>query len=83
MEQERLFRWVFIAIFVATFSTSGYFRRKARKSGEVIPRLREGKLTLLLRLLFAAPIYLSFLAYMVTPEWMAWSRFPYQPGCAG
>ena len=76
MEQEGLFRWVFIAIFVATFSISGYFRRKARKSGEVIPRVREGKLTLLLRLLFAAPIYLSFFAYMVNPDWMAWSSVP-------
>lgn len=76
MEQDRLFRWLFIAIFVATFSISAYFRRKARRSGEVIPRVREGKLSLLLRLLFAAPIYLSFFAYMVNPDWLAWSSLP-------
>lgn len=76
MEQEALFRWFFIAIFAATFSISGYFRRKARRSGEVISRVREGKLSLLLRLLFAAPIYLSFLAYMADPGWMAWSSVP-------
>ena len=68
MEQDRLFRWLFIVTFVATFSISAYFRRKARRSGEVIPRVREGKLSLLLRLLFAAPIYLSFFAYMVNPD---------------
>ena len=73
MEQEGLFRGFFIVIFVATFSISGYFRRKARRSGEVISRLREGKLNLLLRLLFAAPLYLSFFAYMAAPGWMGWS----------
>ena len=31
---------------------------------------------LLLRLLFAAPLYLAFLAYMMNPDWMAWSSFP-------
>ena len=76
MEQDRLFRWLFIVIFVATFSISAYFRRKARRSGEVIPRVREGKLSLLLRLLFATPIYLSFFVYMVNPDWLAWSSLP-------
>lgn len=73
MEQDGLFRWLFILISVTTFSISAYFRRKAGRSGEVIPRVREGKLSLLGRLLFAAPIYLAFLAYMVNPDWMAWS----------
>lgn len=73
MEQEGLFRLVFIAIFVAALSISAYFRRRARRSSEVIPRVREGKLSLTLRILFAAPFYLSFLAYMINPEWMGWS----------
>jgi hypothetical protein len=53
MEQEGLFSLVFIAIFVAALSISGYFRRKARRSSEVIPRVRKGKLNLTLRILFA------------------------------
>lgn len=73
MRQEAAFRLFFIAIFTATFSLTGYFRYKARRPGEIIPRAREGKLCLLLRSLFAAPIYLSFLAYMIHPEWMRWS----------
>jgi len=68
-----LFRWIFILVFVGAFSISGYFRRRARQTGDVIPRAREGKLSLALRLLFAAPLYLSLLAYMVNPGWMAWS----------
>lgn len=73
MTHDQLFRWLFIAIFVGTFSISGYFRRRARRSGEVIPRAREGNLSLLSRLVFAAPLYLSLLAYMLNPQWMDWS----------
>jgi protein-S-isoprenylcysteine O-methyltransferase Ste14 len=73
MANEQVFRWFFIAIFVSMLSISGYFRRKARQSGEAIPRAREGKLVLLSRLLFAAPLYLSIFAYMLNPAWMAWS----------
>lgn len=76
MNGEQLFRSLFIAIFIAAFSISGYFRRKARKTGDVIPRAREGKLSLSLRLLFAAPLYLSMVAYMANPNWMAWSSMP-------
>ena len=83
MEHDRLFRWLFVVILVTTFSISAYFRRKARRSGEVIPRVREGKLSLLVRLLFAAPIYLAFLAYMVNPDWMAWSSVPLLPWLRG
>ena len=71
MANEQLFRWFFIAVFVGTLSISGYFRRKARQSGEAIPRAREGKLVLLSRLLFAAPLFLSIFAYMLNPAWMA------------
>lgn len=70
---EQLFRWFFIAIFFGTLSISGYFRSKARQSGEAIPRAREGKLVMLARFLFAAPLYLPIFAYMLNPAWMAWS----------
>ena len=73
MEEQGPFRWFFVGIFLTTLFISGYFRRKARKSGEAIPRAREGKLTLLLRLIFAVPFYLSFIAYMVNPSWLHWS----------
>ena len=73
MANDQLFRWIFVAIFVGTLSISGYFRRRARQSGEAIPRAREGKFVLLSRLLFAAPLYLSIFAYLLNPAWMAWS----------
>lgn len=76
MANERLFRWLFVAIFVSILSISGYFRYRARQSGEAIPRVREGKFVLITRFLFAAPLYLPIFAYMLNPAWMDWSSFP-------
>jgi protein-S-isoprenylcysteine O-methyltransferase Ste14 len=76
MSTEALFRWLFIIIFLAVFSISGYFRRRARRSGEIIARTREGGRSVVLRGLFAAALYLPMLAYMIRPSWMAWSAIP-------
>ena len=73
MTSDELFRWFFLAVFFAVLSISGYFRRRARQSGEAISRASEGSAAALLRLLFAAPLYLSFIAYAVNPGWMKWS----------
>lgn len=76
MDGDQLFRWPFIAIFLGALLISGYFRRRARQSGEAIPRAREGAPSLLMRVVFAAPLYLALFAYMVHPDWMAWSSVP-------
>jgi len=73
INDQQLFRWIFITVFVITIFISGYFRRQARQSGEVIRRAQEGRFILVLRILFAAPLYLSILAYMINPNWMNWS----------
>jgi protein-S-isoprenylcysteine O-methyltransferase Ste14 len=73
MADEQLFRWFFVTIFASILTISGYFRYRARQSGEAIPRGREGKRAMLTRVLFAAPLYLPILAYMLNPAWMAWS----------
>ena|SRR5215472_1636072 len=75
MASSQIFRWPFIVVFVGMMSVSIYFRSKARAS-EAIPRGREGGLVLLARLLFAAPLYLPILAYMLNPDWMAWAAVP-------
>jgi len=76
MANDQLFHWSFIVTFVVMLSISGYFRRRARQSSEVIPRAREGKSVALTRLIFAAPLYLPILAYMLNPGWMSWSAMP-------
>ena len=73
MTSEQLFRWVFLFVIIGTFLISGYFRRRARQSGEMISRESEGTASLIARLLVAAPLYLSFITYIVNPRWMEWS----------
>jgi len=77
MSSEEQFRWFFTATFVAAIFMSGYFRRKARATGDITPRVREGTMGIFLRLLFAAPLYLSVFAYMLNPNWIAWSSVPF------
>ena len=76
MDVEQVFRWSFVAIFIASAAISIYHRRRARASGEPISRREEGKLAMLLRAIFALPVILSFFAYMLNPKWMAWSIVP-------
>lgn len=75
MNEQQFFRWIFVLIFVVMFAISGYYRRKARQAG-VIRRAQEGWPMVVSRILFAAPFYLSALAYMLSPSWMAWSMMP-------
>src|SRR5215831_17524903 len=76
MASSQIFRWPFIVVFVGMMSVSIYFRSKARRSGEAIPRAREGGVLLVARLLVAAPLYLPVAAYMLNPDWMAWAALP-------
>ena len=79
MTTERLFRVSFIAVFLTMFFVSGYFRRRARQTGDVISRASEGRPRLIARLLIAAPLYLSMVAYAANPTWMDWSSLPLPP----
>jgi len=76
MPNNQLFRLPFIVVFVGMMSICGYFRYRARQSGEAIPRTSEGALLLLARLLCAAPLYLPIFAYMLNPDCMSWADLP-------
>ncbi|MCI0693647.1 isoprenylcysteine carboxylmethyltransferase family protein [candidate division KSB1 bacterium] len=76
MNHEATFRLIFIAVFALSFSISGYHRHHARKQSGKIPRQAEGKSFIALRLLLAVPLYLAMFAYMINPQWMAWSALP-------
>ncbi len=67
-----MFRWILIVVVVVNGGISAYFRRKARQA-ETIERVEEGALLGLMRLVFALPLFLSILAYMINPAWMDWS----------
>ena len=67
-----MFRWILIVVFVGNIGISAYFRKKARQV-ETITRAEEGARFVLLRLVFALPLFLSILAYLINPAWMNWS----------
>jgi protein-S-isoprenylcysteine O-methyltransferase Ste14 len=71
--EDLAFRLVFIGIFAAGLAISTYYRRLARKSGEVIPRHREGKLALILRAALALPLLAVILLYTFLPRSLDWS----------
>ncbi len=76
MEQELFFRVAVATVFLATFAISARFRYQARKMGGTIPRAREGKSILILRLIAAALLYLPLLAHMINPASMEWASIP-------
>lgn len=75
-----MFRWLALAIVVTAFGISGYHRRKAHRSAGRIPRRREGRLLVALRIAFALPLYAVLLAYLIEPRWVAWGSFTLPDG---
>jgi protein-S-isoprenylcysteine O-methyltransferase Ste14 len=70
-----MFRWLALVIVASVFAISAYYRRRARQTGETIARRREGALFVLLRAVFALPLFAAVLAYLINPAWMTWSEF--------
>ena len=72
---ENIFR-IFAAILLFTaIGISTYFRRKAdRESGETIPRKEDGTTLMTIIRIGGLILWLSPLAYLLNPAWMAWSK---------
>jgi protein-S-isoprenylcysteine O-methyltransferase Ste14 len=73
MSANTIFRVIFLVVFLSSLVISGYHRKRARRSGETIPRRAEGSTALLLRMAMALPMAVSILIYVFSPEWLAWS----------
>jgi len=72
---ENVFRALAGLILVSGVGISGYFRRKAdRESGEHIARSADGTAMATTIRIAGLLLWLSPLAYVVQPRWMAWSR---------
>jgi protein-S-isoprenylcysteine O-methyltransferase Ste14 len=69
-----VFRGVFFVVFLAALVISGYHRRRARQSGETIPRRAEGSGALMLRMALALLALVSLIAYVFAPGWIAWAN---------
>jgi protein-S-isoprenylcysteine O-methyltransferase Ste14 len=71
---ELAFRLFFLIVLVSAFGISGTYRRRARQSGDVIARQDEGKIVLLTRMVFALPLLISLLLYIIYPQGLTWSH---------
>ena len=75
MDVNATFRGIFLLVFLSSVVISGYHRKRARRSGEVIPRRAEGPIALLLRMAMALGLAVSFLAYVFASDWLVWSTW--------
>jgi protein-S-isoprenylcysteine O-methyltransferase Ste14 len=76
MNTETPYQFTAIALLGLTMTISIYYRSQANRSGEKISTQGEGKPILYLRSIFGLALWLSSLAYLVNPRWMAWSSLP-------
>ena len=75
MNTDATFRGIFLVVFLSLLVISGYHRKRARRSGDAIPRRAEGARALLLRMAMALIVAVSFFAYVFAPTWLAWSAW--------
>lgn len=76
MTSESTYQLAAIVLMLATLSISIYFRSQASRSGEKVSPLEEGPVILTLRRIFGLALWLSIIAYLINPRWMAWSSLP-------
>jgi len=76
MNQETLFHIIALVTTISGFSVSVFYRRRAEQTGEEISAKEEGAIILNLRRVLGLLLWLSLLAYLINPGWMAWARMP-------
>ncbi len=75
MYADATFRGIFLFVLLSSVVISGYYRKRARRSGDVIPRRVEGLMALFLRMAMALLVAVSFLAYVFAPTRLSWSAW--------
>ena len=74
MNVDIVFRSVSLAVLVITFGVSAFYRKKARDEGGVIKRIEEGWPILVLRIVFALPLFAVLLLNVFYPRFVTWSK---------
>lgn len=75
MTNDDLFRLILLIIFFAFLPFALYHRIRS-KADEKLDRWQEGAFILFGLRLGALPCFLGSLAWMINPQWMAWSSLP-------
>lgn len=70
------FRLILGLVLITAMGISGTYRRAARRSGETIARRREPASLIAARIIVTFPLLLSFVAFLIEPRWLDWSRMP-------
>jgi protein-S-isoprenylcysteine O-methyltransferase Ste14 len=74
MEHEQPFRIALIVFFLAVLPIGLYHRIKSQATREKLDRRQEGTFILVTLRPLAAALWFGVFAWMINPEWMAWSR---------
>lgn len=76
MADEQTFRTILIISSMMLFPVMIYHRLKSQATGERLDRWQEGRLILFTLRPIGIATMLGLLAYMINPDWMAWSSMP-------
>ena len=73
MSDEQLFRTILVVSALLLFPVTIYHRVKSQSTGERLDRWQEGHFILFTLRPIGIATMLGLVAYMINPEWMAWS----------
>jgi protein-S-isoprenylcysteine O-methyltransferase Ste14 len=76
MNDNQLFRIVLVVGFAIIFPISAYYRIRSQATREKLDRRQEGWFILLTLRPVAVISMAALLAYLINPQWMAWSALP-------
>jgi protein-S-isoprenylcysteine O-methyltransferase Ste14 len=76
MSHEQTFRVALIAVLLTFVPIGVYHRLKSQATGETLNRSHEGFFILATLRPVGVVLWISLLAYMIDPAWMAWSSVP-------
>lgn len=73
MENDQSFRLILIGLVIVLFPVTIFHRLRSQSTGESLDRWQEGPLILFTLRPIGLATMLGLFAYMINPEWMAWS----------
>lgn len=73
MADEQIFRTILIVLALLLFPVTIFHRVRSQSTGESLDRWQEGPLILFTLRPIGIATMLGLFAYMINPEWMAWS----------
>ena len=76
MRDDQIFRIILIAAALILFPIGIFHRVRSQSTGESLDRWQEGPLILFTLRPIGIATMLGLIAYMINPEWMAWSSMP-------